>query len=178
MEVKGIIDEDFVNYKKPSMYIAFPNCSFKCDLFNQCKICQNSSLAQEPTINIDKNELIERYLANPITEAFVLSGLEPFDSILDLLAFVNAVRNDYNCHDDIVIYTGYTEEELLNGRYDGDSPELLREYYSYLCHSFDSIIIKFGRFIMNDTPHKDEVLGVELASRNQYAREVSTVHGD
>ena len=31
MLVKGIIDEDFVNYKKPSMYIAMPNCSFKCD---------------------------------------------------------------------------------------------------------------------------------------------------
>ena len=34
--------EDFTNYKKPSMYIAFPSCTFKCE--GECgqKICQNS----------------------------------------------------------------------------------------------------------------------------------------
>ena len=29
--VKGIIFEDFVNYKKPSMVIEMPYCDFKCD---------------------------------------------------------------------------------------------------------------------------------------------------
>ena len=29
MIVKGIIDEDFVNYKKPSMVIEFPYCDLK-----------------------------------------------------------------------------------------------------------------------------------------------------
>ena len=175
MKIKGIIDEDFVNYKKPSMYIAFPTCSFKCDKYNQCEVCQNSSLAEEHDIEISKEAIIERYLSNPITKAFVLSGLEPFDSILDLLAFVNAVRIDYNCHDDIVIYTGYTEEELASGQYDGGTPSLLADYYTYLCSMYDHIIIKFGRFIMDDQPHYDEVLGVSLASHNQYAKEVSTV---
>ena len=41
MFVKGIIDEDFVNYKKPVMYIAFPCCSFKCDKENGARYCQN-----------------------------------------------------------------------------------------------------------------------------------------
>ena len=31
------------------------------------------------------------------------------------------------------------------------------------------MIIKFGRFIPNDDKHIDPVLGVELASKNQYA---------
>jgi len=31
MIIKGLIDEDFVNYKKPSMTIMMPYCTFKCD---------------------------------------------------------------------------------------------------------------------------------------------------
>lgn len=31
MLIKNLIEEDFVNYKKPSMVVLFPNCSFKCD---------------------------------------------------------------------------------------------------------------------------------------------------
>ena len=33
------------------------------------------------------------------------------------------------------------------------------------------VIIKFGRFIEGQTKHYDTVLGVELASENQYAEE-------
>ena len=32
MVVKGIVDEDFVNYKVPSMTIMFPYCDFKCEV--------------------------------------------------------------------------------------------------------------------------------------------------
>lgn len=172
MKIKGIIDEDFTNYKKPSMYIAFPNCSFKCDQYNKCNICQNSILVNEPDIDIDKENIIERYLSNNITEAFVLSGLEPFDSILDLISFISCVRNDYHCTNDIVIYTGYTEEELSTGHYDGGTVEVLTNFYNFIC-DFPNIIIKFGRFIMNDEPHFDPILGVNLASHNQYAKKVS-----
>ena len=173
MRIKGVIHEDFTNYSKPSMYIAFPTCSFKCDKYNQCEICQNSSLAGEPDIDIKKEELITQYLANPITEAIVLSGLEPFDSILDLMSFIDCIRNDYHCNDDIVIYTGYTEEELTTGHYDGGTPELLSDFYKFIC-GFPNIIIKFGRFIMNDEEHLDPILGVKLKSHNQYAKKVST----
>ena len=30
MKIKGLISEDFVNYKKPAMTIMFPYCTFKC----------------------------------------------------------------------------------------------------------------------------------------------------
>ena len=30
MILKGIIDEDFVNYKVPCMVLEFPYCDFKC----------------------------------------------------------------------------------------------------------------------------------------------------
>ena len=31
MILKGLIEEDFCNYKKPTMTLMFPYCSFKCD---------------------------------------------------------------------------------------------------------------------------------------------------
>ena len=159
MLIKGLIDEDFVNYKKPSMYIAFPFCNWKCELEAGCAICQNSQLAHEPIIEISELEIISRYLQNPITKAIVMSGLDPFNSIDELYSLCWELRK--HTSDDIVIYTGYTEEEvkqMTNGR----------RFYN-----LPNVIIKFGRFIPNQEKHYDEVLGVELGSPNQYARRIS-----
>ena len=52
MIVKNILDEDFVNYKKPSMLIAFPSCSFKCERDCGKRVCQNSTLAVSPSHNV------------------------------------------------------------------------------------------------------------------------------
>ena len=38
---------------------------------------------------------------------------------------------------------------------------------------FDNIIIKFGRYIPNKQSHYDNILGVNLASDNQYAVKIS-----
>ena len=155
MKVKGIIDECIGDYKKTSMYIAMPHCSFKCDKENKIQLCQNSDLINQPDIEISINEIIKRYLDNPLTEAIIFSGLEPLDSFKDLNDFVRIFRLISN--DDIVIYTGYTEEEVLI-KYQGSS--ILRE---------KNIIIKYGRFRPNNKSHYDELLGVNLASDNQYA---------
>jgi hypothetical protein len=157
MLIKGLVDEDFVNYKKPSMYIAFPWCSFKCDKEAKCAICQNSALAHEPDIEVSMEDIVARYMSNPITKAIVFGGLEPFDSMIDLFAIIIELRNYTS--DDIVIYTGYTEQEV--------------ERYINKLKQFPNIIIKYGRFIPNQEKHYDEVLGVELASSNQYARRIS-----
>ena len=163
LTIKGLVDEDFVNYKKPSMYIAFPNCTFKCDIEAGCSICQNSSLANEPDIEISEETIVERYMNNPITKAIVCAGLEPFYSPAILYELVSAFRKVTN--DDIVIYTGFKECEFKH----------LLTYKKYLeaFKKFPNIIIKFGRFIPNQEKHYDEVLGVELASPNQYARRIS-----
>ena len=158
MKIKGLVEEDFVNYKKPSMFIIFPYCTFKCDKEAGCSICQNSGLANEPDIEMAPIEIVSRYVKNPITKAVVFGGLEPFDSIW-LLRLIIEFRKYTN--DEIVIYTGYTEEEL-------DEDGILTDIKKY-----GNIIIKFGRFIPNQEKHYDEVLGVELASPNQYARRMS-----
>lgn len=169
MKLRGLIDEDIANYKKTSMFLIFPNCSFKCDKENGTTICQNLSLMSEPIIEISKEEIAERYINNPLTHAIVCGGLEPFDSEFDLIPFIDTIRNRYHCNDDIVIYTGYTEEELQNGyRSHKTTTDLYKNQYSVL-KEYKNIIIKYGRFIPNDKHHYDKVLGVELASSNQYA---------
>ena len=149
------------------MYLAFPNCSFKCDKDCGKAVCQNSTLAAAPTVEIAPENICERYLNNPITSAMVCAGLEPFDSKFDLIALVDCLRYKYNCNDDIVIYTGYTEEELTNS----ENGQINFIYNNIIKYS--NIIIKFGRFIPGQEPHLDTVLGVKLASLNQYAKRVS-----
>ena len=168
MLIKGITDEDFVNYKVPSMYIATATCSFKCDKEYGHQICQNSELVKQPSHKVDNEAIVSRYISNPITKAIVFGGLEPFDSSVDLILLVNALR--WMTNDDIVIYTGYTKEELQNKviPYPGETLDIFSGI-----SSFKNIIIKFGRYIPGQTPHFDPVLGVNLASDNQYAERIS-----
>ena len=158
MKLKGLIETDFVNYKSPCMTLEFPICKgFKCDKINGKRVCQNSTLATEPDIDISASDIVWRYIHNPITEAICCQGLEPLDSISDLLQFIHIVR--IYCHDPIIIYTGYEKDEI------SDKLELLKK--------FDNIVVKFGRFLLNRPPKYDEVLGVTLASDNQYAEKIS-----
>lgn len=156
MILKGIIDTDTVNYKKISMVLEFPTCSFKCDRDCGKQVCQNSELASAPDIEISNKDIIQQYLNNPITEAIVMQGLEPFDSLGALYDFIYDFREVSK--DDIVIYTGYKEEEIY-------------PYLTFL-KKFGNIIIKFGRYKFDSRPRYDEVLGVTLASLNQYGKKI------
>ena len=167
MIVKGVIFEDFVNYKKPVMYIAFPKCDFKCDRENGAQLCQNCDLARQPDIEISDLEVIKRYLSNPITEGVVIAGLEPFDTPIQLLRFIQAFR--FHTSEPIVIYTGYTEDELKNGCYYDHNYETNKTLWEKIISY--GVIVKFGRYRPNQEQHYDEVLGVKLVSDNQYAKE-------
>lgn len=170
MYIKNIINEDFCNYSKPSMFIIFPRCSFKCDREAGCTICQNSTLVNEPNIKIDYSTIVNKYINNPISKAIVFGGLEPFDTPEAMLRLIEFFRR--KTQDDIVIYTGYTEEEISETLcYMKSTDEnLISQGRSPI---YNNIIIKFGRFIPNQEKHYDEILGVELASPNQYARRIS-----
>ena len=112
MKIKNIIEEDFVNYKVPSMFIATSQCDFKCDRECGKNVCQNSSLAAAPVFEIDDAKLIKRYLNNDITEAIVIGGLEGFDTFDEVYSFIWRFRQI--CFDPIVIYTGYYPNEIKN----------------------------------------------------------------
>lgn len=157
MIIKDIIDTDIVNYKEISMFIIFPVCNtFKCGK----ELCQNSKVALMPNIDISIDSIIQRYISNPLSNAIVCGGLEPFDSWDDLYQLITKIRNN-NIKDVIVIYTGYTLEEISEKKY----IEELKKY--------PNIIIKFGRFIPNQPHYYDELLGVELTSSNQYSIRIS-----
>lgn len=158
MRIKGLTDEDLVNYKLPSMFIATSFCSFKCDRESGESCCQNSSLASAKPKFVDDDKLIQRYIDNPISQAIVFGGLEPFDQYQELFNFISLFRLEYGRNDPIVIYTGYNRAEI-----EGEVAMLSQ---------FTNIIIKFGRYIPNQDGRFDPVLGVNLASDNQYAEEL------
>ena len=159
MIVKAIRDEDFTSYKKPAMVIGFPTCSFKCCKEGNFPIetCQNCELAKAKNIEISAEQIVERYLSNSITSAVVCGGLEPMDSFEDLIEFISQLRN--HNEDDVVVYTGYYKNEIQ------DKIERLKQ--------FSNIIIKFGRYKLNEESHCDSVLGIKLASSNQHAERIS-----
>lgn len=158
MRVKTVVDEDFTNYKKPSMFIGTISCGGKCciEAGIPLSVCQNDGWRSGAPIVLSNRELCQRYLNNPLTKAIVFGGLEPFEQFKELERFLFSLRRVFGCDDDVVIYTGYRPEELSH------ELNILSGYYN-------NIIVKFGRFVPNSQHRFDEVLGVELASDNQYA---------
>lgn len=157
MKIKAVIDEDFNNYLKPAMFIGFPSCTFKCEREYGEQVCQNSILAQSPTYDIEVQTILDRYQNNNLTSSIVIGGLEPFDDFCQLYKFV--VRFRECSDDDVVIYSGYYEHEVS-------------EQVKYLSQ-YKNIIVKFGRYIPNHVKHFDSILGIDLASDNQYAKRIS-----
>lgn len=161
MHLKAIVEEDFTNYKNPAMLLGTVSCTGKCCVEAGIPrgVCINNNLQDVNTCIIEDDSICSAYLGNPITEAIIFGGLEPFDQFDEVLNFIHTLRKCYDCPDYVVIYTGYYPNEIE------DKLEQLEQ--------FPNIIVKFGRFIPNDKPVFDEVLGVELASSNQYAVKIS-----
>ena len=161
MRVKTIVDEDFVNYSKPSMFIGTISCGGKCCLEGgfPLSVCQNDGWRGNAPIDIRDEVIVKRYLQNQITHAIVLGGLEPMEQSDEVLALIKTLREDFGCHDDVVIYTGYYPDEVT---------AILDKL-----QVFDNIVVKFGRYVPNMKSRFDDVLGVNLASDNQYAVRIS-----
>ena len=159
IRLKNIIDEVFQDYKKPSMLLATCYCDWKClkERELDVSICQNSKIFKQENINVSVDEIVNRYINNPITQAIIIAGLEPMLQFDEVLNFIKIFRNKSN--DDIVIYTGYYPFEIE------DKVEKLKQY--------QNIIIKFGRYIPNRKKRFDKNLGIELVSDNQFAVKIS-----
>lgn len=162
MRLKTVVDEDFTNYRKPAMFVGTVSCGGKCciEAGLPLSVCQNDGWRSRAPIEVSDAQLCERYLSNPITQAIVFGGLEPFEQFQELDRFLFCLRGAFRCDDDVVIYTGYTPEEI-------------DEQVSTLAARYPNIVVKFGRYIPGDAKHYDDVLGVALASNNQFARRIS-----
>lgn len=161
MILKGVIDEDFIQYKKASMVLVFPHCTFKCDKECGKQVCQNSALANTPVIECKPEDIVARYVGNQITKAIVLSGLEPLDDEEQAFSFIRLFREF--SQDDIILYTGYKESE-----------ERFTKFCEFIHkNNYKNVLAKVGRFIPDSLHRFDNVLGVELASANQYGKVIS-----
>ena len=154
MLVKNIVEEDFVNYKLPSMFIATCFCDWKCcrEQNLDISVCQNSDISKQANYNISNKDIFNRYISNPITKAVVIGGLEPMMQFEEIYDLIKCFR-DNNCKDMFVIYTGYNENEILN------QIDRLKK--------FENIILKIGRYRPNNKLHYDDILGINLVSDNQ-----------
>lgn len=159
MRLKNIVDEDFVQYRKPCMFVSTCFCDWKCctDLGMDICTCQNSPAYDCRIVNKRNDVLVKRYMKNPFTQSVVFGGFEPMLQFDELVELIRAFREQ--TEDDIVIYTGYRENEIA------DKVEVLKQ--------FGNIIVKFGRYVPNEKPHNDEVLGVMLANDEQHAVKIS-----
>lgn len=155
MLIKEIQDETFQDYKEVSMLIVTCFCDWKCCIEAGNDICQNSSLASKKNIEISNKVICKRYLQNKITKAIIFGGLEPMLQFEDMYDIIDKLRNKYHSNDEVIIYTGYTESEI------SEKIELLSK--------FSNIIIKVGRFLPTLESKYDDILGIKLASSNQYA---------
>ena len=160
MRLRGIVFEDFINYKKPSLFLITMSCDWKC-----CKeagipisVCQNSELMKSDAKEYSDESIYKAYSTNDISQAIVIGGLEPMLQLEELINLIKTFRGN-GCDDPIIIYTGFNKTEIL--------------YQVEQLKMFKNIIIKFGRYIENSNPIYDEVLGVTLASDNQYAEKIS-----
>lgn len=156
MKIKGLIEQDFVQYRKPCMFIIMPYCSFKCEKQCGVKCCQNSQLVNTKIVDVPVQTIVDRYINNGITHSIVFGGLQPFDSFQDLLSCVDAFRQ--KTQDDIVIYTGYYKNQLYD-----KLPKLF---------GYKNIIIKYGRYVPGQQKHYDDTLGVYLTNKQQYAERI------
>lgn len=172
-KVKDVIDEDYINYKKCSMFIATNTCNFKCEHEDSNIHCQNSSIVKQKPIETTIRSLIKRF-DNSLAKAVVFGGLEPFDQFYELVNFIISFRLTEH-KNDIVIYTGYTEEEVANIKLHVIDHDINAYIYWNIFdiiknHRLSNVIIKFGRYKSNLPEVFDELLGVKLISNNQYAK--------
>lgn len=160
MKLRGIVFEDFSNYKKPSLFLVSSLCDWKC-----CKeagvpisVCQNSELMKSEVKDYTNESIYAAYCFNNISQAIVIGGLEPMLQFEEVVSLIKYFREN-RCIDPFIIYTGFNKMEVLS------KVERLKE--------FPNIIVKFGRYVDKAKPIYDEILGVTLASDNQYAEKIS-----
>lgn len=157
IRLRGVVMEDFINYRFPSMFLITSFCDWKCcheGGFSET-ICQNNDIIKQPIKEFNNETLFNKYISNDISKSIVVGGLEPLKQFDELYCLIKYFRNN-KCFDTFVIYTGFKEDEISK------QTKLLKE--------FGNIIVKFGRYVPNQNPHYDEILGVYLASDNQYAK--------
>lgn len=156
--------DNVVDYKKTSILLVFPYCSGKCG-----PSCQNWNLRklhQTDYINVTSQDIVQLYKSLDTHNAVVMAGLEPLDSLDDVLSIIDRINLQRKACD-IVIYTGYTEEEY-NEKFE---QKIIKAFKANSRYPNKKLIVKIGRYDEDfKKPWHSNVLGVNLATTNQIVK--------
>ena len=142
--------EVYNDYKKVGVLLATPTCN------NNCKYCQNEYLKKKKPIEYDISEIFNFVKKNKLIKSFIFGGLDCMDSFDQTYDIIKEIRKKFDY--DIVLYTGKLKTDI------NLEIEKLK--------NFKGIIIKFGKYKKNKEKKYDELLGITLASNNQYSRRI------
>lgn len=154
------ITEVFQDYKKAALFLGVCFCDWKC-----CKesglplsTCQNYSWSNNEIVEVSFDNIVKRIRDNLLTEAVVIGGLEPVLQMDEVVQLISYIR-EQGLKNDIVIYTGYYDYEI-----DDNTLSTLAKY---------NVLMKCGRYIPDKYSYFNNLLGVSLASPNQYVLKLS-----
>ena len=117
LRVSGIIKESIVDGPGIRLAVFAQGCN------RACPGCHNPEThAPDGGYEIAASEIIEMAKQNPLLRGLTFSGGEPF---LQARAFAGLARLARGAGYDIVTYTGYTVEEILEQGEDSEAYELL-----------------------------------------------------
>ena len=143
MRVKDIVDENFQDYKQTSMFICTISCGGKC----WRELGLDCSICQND--KIQKQEIL-----NISDEKIIQRYLNNPITKAIIIGGLEPFEQYEEMFNLICRFRAQTKDPIIIKR-------------------FKNIIIKFGRYIPNNKPRYDEVLGITLASQNQYAKKIS-----
>lgn len=108
IRIAGYVDDSIVDGPGIRFTIFTQGCAHHC--FN----CHNpETWAFDKGKDVDIDELISKIKRNPLLQGITLSGGDPLYQVNACLELVKKVK-ELNSNLDIIIYTGFTFEELAN----------------------------------------------------------------
>ncbi|MCH5184983.1 MAG: anaerobic ribonucleoside-triphosphate reductase activating protein [Oscillospiraceae bacterium] len=125
----------------------------------KCKGCHNpGSHDMNGGYLTDTDEILEEIKKNPLLDGVTFSGGEPFLQPLPLIKLAEDIKN-LNRGLDIIVYTGYTIEEILSGADD-------KNRWSELMRCIDILV---------DGPFAEELRSVELTFKGSSNQRIINV---
>ena len=122
MKISGIVEESIVDGPGIRFTIFFQGCTHNCF---KCHNPQTHDINKGKEISVD--EVIEKIRKVPLTDGVTLSGGDPLmqiDECLDLCKKIKKLGLE------IIVYTGYTYEQILN--FSNPNYRELLKYIDYL----------------------------------------------
>lgn len=120
LRVAGIVNDSITDGPGLRLTIFMQGC------LNNCKGCHNpQSIPMDGGTFYSVDELLEKITANPLLSGVTFSGGEP---LLQAEGLIPLAKKIIELGLDIIIYTGYTFEEILSGLDSKEDHPIFNEY--------------------------------------------------